>query len=58
MHIEHNKWLKNTAISIKIKQMKIKDGKYTLVERKDFEIIEESYVRNVNPGTASSLDSY
>jgi len=43
------------AIELKAEELVLKDGKYTLVEGRDYEILEDSYNRNVNPGTASVI---
>ncbi|MBR3769217.1 MAG: InlB B-repeat-containing protein [Lachnospiraceae bacterium] len=41
------------AIELKAEDLVLTDGQNVLVEGRDYEIIEDSYTRNVNPGTAS-----
>jgi len=41
------------AIEISEKEIIVKDGNYTLVEGRDYVILEDTYIRNVSPGTAS-----
>lgn len=41
------------VIEVKPEDLVLTDGQYILVEGRDYEIIEDSYIRNINPGTAS-----